>query len=228
MISEQFDAVIVGAGFGGSVLPSSSSGWASRTSSSSIARKTWAERGSSTTTPGWPSTFRRPPTPTSSNRTPTGRGCSPRVRRSSSTPTTWQTSTTSARTCGSTPPSTALAGTKRPKLWRVALAGGETLTTRYLITATGFLSQPKTPDIPGITSFEGKVIHTTAWDDQYPLKGRRVAVIGTGATAVQLDPGTRQEGRRTSPSISAPRSGWCPRWTCTSADAQSDCSPEFR
>jgi cation diffusion facilitator CzcD-associated flavoprotein CzcO len=72
--------------------------------------------------------------------------------------------------------------------WRVALAGGETLTTRYLITATGFLSQPHTPDIPGITGFAGKIIHTTDWDDSYDLKGRRVAIIGTGATAVQLIP----------------------------------------
>ncbi|MEO3758769.1 NAD(P)/FAD-dependent oxidoreductase [Mycobacterium sp. B14F4] len=74
------------------------------------------------------------------------------------------------------------------KVWRVALAGGQTLSTRYLITATGFLSQPHTPDIPGITGFEGKVIHTTAWDDTYDLDGRRVAIIGTGATAVQLIP----------------------------------------
>lgn len=74
------------------------------------------------------------------------------------------------------------------KLWCVALAGGETLSTRYLITATGFLSQPHTPDIPGITGFEGKVIHTTAWDDDYDLTGKRIAVIGTGATAVQLIP----------------------------------------
>jgi cation diffusion facilitator CzcD-associated flavoprotein CzcO len=74
------------------------------------------------------------------------------------------------------------------KVWRVALAGGETLTTRYLITATGFLSQPKTPDIPGITSFSGKVIHTAAWDDSYDPTDRRVAIIGTGATAVQLIP----------------------------------------
>ena len=74
------------------------------------------------------------------------------------------------------------------KMWRVALAGGETLTTRYLITATGFLSQPKMPDIPGITGFAGKVIHTAAWDDDYDLENRRVAIIGTGATAVQLIP----------------------------------------
>lgn len=74
------------------------------------------------------------------------------------------------------------------KLWRVALADGQTLTARYLITATGFLSQPHTPDIPGITGFSRKVIHTTAWDDDYDLTGKRIAIIGTGATAVQLIP----------------------------------------
>ena len=74
------------------------------------------------------------------------------------------------------------------EMWRVALAGGETLTTRLLITATGFLSQPRTPDIPGIASFEGKVVHTTAWDHDYRYEGRRVAVIGTGASAVQVIP----------------------------------------
>ena len=74
------------------------------------------------------------------------------------------------------------------QLWRVALAGGETLTTRFLITATGFLSQPHIPDIPGIETFDGKVIHTTAWDDNYDFDGRRVGMIGTGATAVQLIP----------------------------------------
>ncbi|GAC1644447.1 MAG: NAD(P)/FAD-dependent oxidoreductase [Mycobacterium sp.] len=74
------------------------------------------------------------------------------------------------------------------RVWRVTLAEGEVLSARFLITATGFLSQPKVPDIPGVTEFAGKVIHTTAWDDEYPLAGRKVAVIGTGATAVQLIP----------------------------------------
>ena len=73
-------------------------------------------------------------------------------------------------------------------VWHVALAGGETLTTRYLITATGFLSQPKVPDIAGIETFEGKLIHTTEWEDDFDATGRRIAVIGTGATAVQLIP----------------------------------------
>lgn len=74
------------------------------------------------------------------------------------------------------------------QLWQVTLADGETLSARYLITATGFLSQPYTPDIPGITGFDGKVVHTTAWDDSYDFTGRRVGLIGTGATAVQLIP----------------------------------------
>ena len=73
-------------------------------------------------------------------------------------------------------------------VWRIAVASGATMSAQYLITATGFLSQPKVPDIPGVASFAGKVIHTTAWDDSYPFEDRRVAVIGTGATAVQLIP----------------------------------------
>ncbi|HEV7204795.1 MAG TPA: NAD(P)/FAD-dependent oxidoreductase [Jatrophihabitans sp.] len=72
--------------------------------------------------------------------------------------------------------------------WTVSIVGAEPVTTRYLVTATGFLSQPNTPDIPGIDSFAGKIIHTTKWDDSYDLRGKRVAVIGTGATAVQLIP----------------------------------------
>ncbi len=72
--------------------------------------------------------------------------------------------------------------------WHIALAGGETLTSRFLITATGFLSQPHVPDIPGITEFTGRTIHTTAWDYDYDFDGRRVGLIGTGATAVQLIP----------------------------------------
>lgn len=72
--------------------------------------------------------------------------------------------------------------------WVVALAGGQTLTARYLITATGFLSQPYTPPFPGMDEFAGTVIHTTNWDDDFDPAGRRAAIIGTGATAVQLVP----------------------------------------
>jgi cation diffusion facilitator CzcD-associated flavoprotein CzcO len=72
--------------------------------------------------------------------------------------------------------------------WTVSLRDGPHFTAKYLFTATGFLSQPKRPDIRGIDDFAGKIIHTTDWDEGYELTGRRAAVIGTGATAVQLIP----------------------------------------
>jgi len=74
------------------------------------------------------------------------------------------------------------------RVWQVALNCGESLTTRFLISATGFLSQPHTPPIPGVDGFGGNVIHTTAWDGSCDVTGRRVGIIGTGATAVQLIP----------------------------------------
>jgi cation diffusion facilitator CzcD-associated flavoprotein CzcO len=61
-------------------------------------------------------------------------------------------------------------------------------TARFLMTATGFLSQPRLPDIEGVDDFAGTVIHTAKWDDSVDLDGKRIAVIGTGATAVQLIP----------------------------------------
>ncbi|AIY18277.1 FAD-dependent oxidoreductase [Pimelobacter simplex] len=72
--------------------------------------------------------------------------------------------------------------------WEVTLAGGEVVRGRFLLTATGFLSQPKLPDIPGVEDFAGTVVHTTRWDDDIELAGKRVGIIGTGATAVQLIP----------------------------------------
>ncbi|TWG92934.1 cation diffusion facilitator CzcD-associated flavoprotein CzcO [Nocardioides sp. J9] len=72
--------------------------------------------------------------------------------------------------------------------WHVAVEGGETVVGRFLLTATGFLSQPRLPDIDGIEDFAGTVMHTTRWDDDVDLEGKRIGVIGTGATAVQLVP----------------------------------------
>ncbi len=72
--------------------------------------------------------------------------------------------------------------------WTVHDSDGGTVRARLLLTATGFLSQPKLPNIPGVESFEGTVIHTARWDETHNLTGEKVAVIGTGATAVQLVP----------------------------------------
>ena len=73
-------------------------------------------------------------------------------------------------------------------MWRVGIAGGETLTCRTLVNATGLLVLPKAPEIEGLETFEGKVLHSAHWDDEYELAGKRVALIGTGATAIQLIP----------------------------------------
>lgn len=74
--------------------------------------------------------------------------------------------------------------------------GEKVMTSRFLITALGALTQPKAPDIPGVGEFTGKTIHTGEWDHSHDLTGERVAVIGTGATAVQLVPLIAQQVER--------------------------------
>ncbi|WP_151798769.1 flavin-containing monooxygenase, partial [Acinetobacter bereziniae] len=72
-------------------------------------------------------------------------------------------------------------------LYHLETSGGN-LTTRWLIHAGGPLSQPKLPDITGIQSFKGKMMHTSRWDHSVDLTGKHVGIIGTGATAVQVIP----------------------------------------
>src|SRR5690606_18838800 len=73
-------------------------------------------------------------------------------------------------------------------LWVIELDDGRQLRARHIISAGGGLISPKMPDISGLERFEGEVIHTARWPDSLDLTGKRVAVIGTGATAVQLIP----------------------------------------
>ncbi|MBJ7400598.1 NAD(P)/FAD-dependent oxidoreductase [Mycolicibacterium sp.] len=73
-------------------------------------------------------------------------------------------------------------------LWRVELDSGETVTARFLINASGALTIPKPPDIDGVDSFVGVTMHTARWDHSQDLTGKRVAIIGTGASAVQVIP----------------------------------------
>lgn len=73
--------------------------------------------------------------------------------------------------------------------WSVLLeGGGEPVRGRALVSAMGPLHQPNIPDIPGLASFEGKVFHSAEWDHDHDLTGERVAVIGTGASAIQFVP----------------------------------------
>ncbi len=72
--------------------------------------------------------------------------------------------------------------------WTTELADGRRLVSRYLVSATGLFGPPKLPTIPGVESFAGKIMHTAQWDHSYDFSHKRVAVIGTGATAIQVIP----------------------------------------
>lgn len=72
-------------------------------------------------------------------------------------------------------------------LWRLRTSRGP-LTARVLIAAPGGLSEPSLPDIPGLAEFEGTLFHSAAWDHGHELAGERVAVVGTGASAIQIVP----------------------------------------
>ena len=71
-------------------------------------------------------------------------------------------------------------------LWTLRLTSGETLETEVVITATGQLNQPAWPKLEGMGEFEGACFHSARWDHNYDLKDKRVAVIGTGASAIQF------------------------------------------
>ncbi len=72
--------------------------------------------------------------------------------------------------------------------WRVDLRSGDSVFARALVVGNGPLSKPAFPDIPGVERFEGKSFHSAQWDSGYDLTGKRVAVIGTGASAIQFVP----------------------------------------
>jgi cation diffusion facilitator CzcD-associated flavoprotein CzcO len=70
--------------------------------------------------------------------------------------------------------------------WDVTLEDGSRYSTRFLLTAIGILSAPTMPNIPGVGSFKGQACHTHAWPKEgVDFAGKRVGIIGTGATAVQ-------------------------------------------
>ena len=72
-------------------------------------------------------------------------------------------------------------------LWRLKVNGGET-TARFVISAIGAFVDPKPCELPGLDDFGGKIIHSARWDHDVDLDGKRVAIVGTGASAVQIIP----------------------------------------
>ena len=73
------------------------------------------------------------------------------------------------------------------RCWRLGTSRGE-LTANFLVAGMGGLTEPSIPEIPGIDEFEGTMFHSAQWDHDHDLRGERVAVIGTGASAIQFVP----------------------------------------
>jgi cation diffusion facilitator CzcD-associated flavoprotein CzcO len=82
--------------------------------------------------------------------------------------------------------------------WTLTTRGGETVTARVVVSCVGGLVDPAPPDIAGLGDFAGETFHTARWNHAYPLAGKRVAVIGTGASAVQVVPSIAPEVARLS------------------------------
>jgi cation diffusion facilitator CzcD-associated flavoprotein CzcO len=74
------------------------------------------------------------------------------------------------------------------KVWLIRTQHGQTIAARAVVSATGPLSRPFTPKLPGIERFKGKTFHSSEWDHSLDLSGKKVAVIGTGASAIQFIP----------------------------------------
>ncbi len=81
------------------------------------------------------------------------------------------------------------------KVWRLRTSSGD-LAARVLIAGAGPLHEPKLPDVPGLLDFEGALFHSATWDHDHDLAGERVAVIGTGASAIQFVPQIQPEVER--------------------------------
>ena len=73
-------------------------------------------------------------------------------------------------------------------VWRLTTADGDDVEVEVLVAACGQLRHPARPAVPGLDSFRGPVLHSARWDHDVDLRGRRVAVVGTGASAVQIVP----------------------------------------
>lgn len=75
------------------------------------------------------------------------------------------------------------------RAWTLHTEAGERYRTRFVITATGILSAPNYPPVPGIERFRGELHHTATWpDEKVDFAGKRIAVVGTGASGVQIIP----------------------------------------
>lgn len=73
-------------------------------------------------------------------------------------------------------------------LWQIDIEGQPSLLARHVILATGPLNKPLIPELPGVDTFQGVSFHSNQWRPEVAMAGKRVAVVGTGASAVQIVP----------------------------------------
>ena len=83
------------------------------------------------------------------------------------------------------------------KRWTVHTDRGDARSARYVVLANGILTTPRLARIDGMESYQGESFHTSRWDYNIDFEGKRVGIIGTGATSVQVVPGNRQSGEGT-------------------------------
>ena len=179
----------------GSTCSTACAAWASRSASTSWAPAS-AAPGSGTATRARAATSRAWSTRTSSRRSSSrsgsGASATPRSPRSCATSTTSPTASTCAATSSSRPASSAATFDESTGRWDVMVrAGGdaERVTAQHVVLATGCLSVRNTPKFPGLDNFQGPRYHTGNWPHAgVDFTGKRVAIIGTGSSAVQSIP----------------------------------------
>jgi cation diffusion facilitator CzcD-associated flavoprotein CzcO len=89
--------------------------------------------------------------------------------------------------------------------WQIGTADNSEIEADFVIAATGVLHHPFTPDIPGLDTYGGEVVHTARWDEDIVTEGRRIAVIGTGSTGVQVVSALQREAAHISHFVRTPQ-----------------------
>ena len=72
------------------------------------------------------------------------------------------------------------------QVWEIKTNTGDEFTVRYLVTAIGILHKAFTPDYPGLDKFKGTIVHSSQWNPEIQYENKRVGVIGSGASGVQV------------------------------------------
>ena len=176
---------------------SSSRRTASATSSWSRRPPRSAAPGATTPTRARPATSRASSTRSRSRPTRSGAAPTPPARRSRTTSAASPSGPARSTGSSSTPASTTPRWDDAAGRWTVRVTGptgSRTLTATTLILGAGGLSEPRLPDIEGIETSRATLFHSARWDHAVDLTGKRVAVIGTGASAIQIVPEMQQVG----------------------------------